>query len=65
MLFTLISDVFEEYKHPDILLTTGQNLELDYFFPKLKLAVEYQVFTLSTFLIPLGSSTLQSFSEIP
>jgi hypothetical protein len=35
-------EVFEEYKHPD-LLSDGGPLELDFFYPQLKLAVEYQV----------------------
>jgi hypothetical protein len=42
-MFLKFQDVFEEYKHPDIQSAQGGPLELDYFYPQLKLAVEYQV----------------------
>jgi hypothetical protein len=41
--FTVYIEVLEEYRHPDIVSQTGNLLELDYFYPKLNLAVEYQV----------------------
>jgi hypothetical protein len=34
--------VVEEYRHPDI-VSGGHPLELDFFYPQLKIAVEYQV----------------------
>ena len=34
-------ELLEEYRHPDILTFSGKPLELDYFFPKLKL-VKFQ-----------------------
>jgi hypothetical protein len=36
-------EILEDYRHPDI-ITDGKRLELDLFYPQLKLAVEYQVF---------------------
>jgi hypothetical protein len=36
-------EVFEEFRHPEILSSSGNPVELDYFYPKLKLAIEYQV----------------------
>jgi ATP-dependent DNA ligase len=42
-IFSSNSEVFEEYRHPDIATPNGNNLELDFFFPQLKLAIEYQV----------------------
>jgi hypothetical protein len=36
-------EALEEYRHPDILTSSGYPLELDLFYPKLKIAVEYQV----------------------
>ena len=35
-------EVFEEFKHPDILVGKLP-LELDFFYPELRLALEYQV----------------------
>lgn len=35
--------ILEEYKHPDIVNPVGYNIELDFFYPKLNLAIEYQV----------------------
>jgi hypothetical protein len=32
----------EEYKHPDIITASGRPLELDFFFPHINLAFEYQ-----------------------
>jgi hypothetical protein len=45
MLHTLFlnEEVLEEYKHPEIVSSLGNFLELDYFMPKFQLAVEYQV----------------------
>ena len=40
-------EMLEEYKHPDIVSASGQFFELDYFFPHLNLAIEYQVPLLS------------------
>jgi hypothetical protein len=39
-----LSEMLEEYRHPDLYNASSHFLELDFFFPKLKLAVEYQVF---------------------
>jgi hypothetical protein len=36
-------EVLEEYKHPDLISTSGRNLELDFFYPQFKLAIEFQV----------------------
>ena len=36
-------EVLEEYRHPDIVTSSGGSLELDFFYPELKIAVEYQV----------------------
>jgi hypothetical protein len=36
-------EVLEEYKHPDITTNSGYPLELDFFYPQLNIAVEYQV----------------------
>jgi hypothetical protein len=38
-------DVLEEYRHPDIVTSKGRHLELDLFYPQLKIAFEYQVIT--------------------
>jgi hypothetical protein len=38
-----IVDVLEDYRHPDITTKGGQHFELDFFYPKLKIAFEYQV----------------------
>lgn len=35
--------MLEEFRHPDIVVSSGIPLELDYYFPKLHLAIEYQV----------------------
>jgi hypothetical protein len=32
----------EEYRHPELISVTGRQLELDFFYPKLNVAVEYQ-----------------------
>jgi hypothetical protein len=37
------TEVLEEYKHPDITVTSGRTLELDFFYPQLNLAIELQV----------------------
>jgi hypothetical protein len=34
--------LLEEYRHPDIVTAIGHPLELDYFFPNLNLAAEFQ-----------------------
>ena len=39
----LFLEVVEEYRHPDLVLSTGFSPELDLFYPKLNLAFEYQV----------------------
>jgi hypothetical protein len=36
-------EFFEEYKHPDVISPSGYPLEFDYFYPKLNIAIEYQV----------------------
>jgi hypothetical protein len=36
-------EVFFDYKHPDIVTHAGYPLELDFFYPQLQIAVEYQV----------------------
>ena len=36
-------ELLEDYRHPDI-KTSGNSLELDLFFPQLKIAFEYQAF---------------------
>ncbi len=33
----------EDYRHPEITGNTGRNLEIDFFYPRLNLAIEYQV----------------------
>ena len=35
--------MLEDYRHPDIYLSSGYPLEIDFFFPNLNLAFEYQV----------------------
>jgi hypothetical protein len=35
--------VLEEYKHPDIITSNGKPLELDFFYPQLNIAFEFQV----------------------
>ncbi len=37
--------VFEAYKHPDMSSSAGYPLELDFYYPKINLAFEYQVLT--------------------
>ena len=50
--------MLEEYKHPDILIG-GHPLELDFFFPQLRLAVEYQVTkNIAVGNVPKGTTTL-------
>jgi hypothetical protein len=44
-------DVFEEYNHPDLVSSNGYILELDFFYPKLNMALEYQVFNSSDVLL--------------
>lgn len=36
-------EVLEDYKHPDIIGSSGKFMELDYFLPNFSLAIEYQV----------------------
>ena len=36
-------EMLEEFKHPDIVSPNGKFIELDFFFPGMNLAVEYQV----------------------
>ena len=36
-------EFFEEYRDPDISSSSGKPLELDFFYPQLKLALEFQV----------------------
>ena len=36
-------EVLEDYKHPDLSSSSGYPLELDFFYPKINLAFEYQV----------------------
>lgn len=46
MIFLLLIEfleVLEEYRHPDIVAPSGIPLQLDFFYPRLKLAFEYQV----------------------
>ena len=38
-----MQEFVEDYKHPDIVTSSGYPLELDFFFPQLNLAFEYQV----------------------
>jgi hypothetical protein len=40
----LFTEILDEYKHPDIVSPSGRNLELDFFYPRLNIAFEYQVF---------------------
>jgi hypothetical protein len=35
--------VLEEYRHPDIVAQAAIPLELDFFYPRLNIAFEYQV----------------------
>ena len=35
--------MLEEYRHPELITPAGRQLELDFYYPKLNLAVEYQV----------------------
>ncbi len=35
--------MIEDYRHPEIIGSSGYRLELDYYFPSKKLAFEYQV----------------------
>jgi hypothetical protein len=39
----VLLEVLEEYRHPDIAALTGNPLELDFFYPRLNIAFEYQV----------------------
>jgi hypothetical protein len=43
-------EVLQEYRHPDLKSTSGFPLELDFFFPKYNLAIEYQVLISCFFL---------------
>jgi hypothetical protein len=38
-----ISEVVEEYRHPDLITPSGDAFELDLYYPEFKLAVEFQV----------------------
>lgn len=52
-------EVLEEYRHPDIVTSSGAPLEFDLFYPKLNLAIEYQVGQVSSVMfIFIGNSTL-------
>ena len=42
MFILVCIEVFEEYRHPDIMSTSGYPLELDFFYPQINIAVEYQ-----------------------
>jgi hypothetical protein len=64
-IFSHSLDVLEEYRHPDILTSTGHPLELDFFYPRLNLAIEYQV--CSHFLEKshfLGTTTLSNCCNV-
>ena len=37
------TEVFEDYRHPDIVFPSGFPVELDFFYPRLNIAIEYQV----------------------
>jgi hypothetical protein len=39
-----IAELLQEFRHPDIVNISGRNLEIDFFYPKFNLAIEYQVF---------------------
>jgi ATP-dependent DNA ligase len=45
--------VFEEYRHPDMISPSGHAYELDFFFPQLNIAVEYQVSLTCYFMFTL------------
>jgi hypothetical protein len=40
---TVRKEILEEYRHPEIISTTGQPLQLDLYYPQLSIAFEYQV----------------------
>ena len=54
--------MLEEYRHPDLFNSSSSFLELDYFFPKLKLALEFQVSLLEINLMNLKG--LQHFQSM-
>jgi hypothetical protein len=41
--FFILVEVLEEYRHPQIVSAAGHFLELDFFYPKLNIAFEFQV----------------------
>jgi hypothetical protein len=45
--------VLEDYRHPDIVTSPGNPLELDFFYPQLNIAVEYQVTIMVTYKLRL------------
>jgi hypothetical protein len=42
-LINLRVEVLEEYKHPDLTTPGGYPVELDFYYPQIKIAVEYHV----------------------
>jgi hypothetical protein len=54
-------EVLEEYRHPDILVS-NYPLELDFYYPKLNLALESQVSVFVVIVVTwhLGKATLQA-----
>jgi hypothetical protein len=50
----LFLDLLEEFRHPENVSLSGHLLELDFFYPKLNIAVEFQVQFISKFLIFQG-----------
>jgi hypothetical protein len=57
-IFNFFIEIIEEYKHPKIISNKGHNLELDFYFPRLNLAFEYQVMYHFPFVNLLGRTTL-------
>jgi hypothetical protein len=53
----VLLEVLEEFRHPSVVIETGSPLELDFFFPQLRVAVEYQVSQKVSFKlkVPKGS----------
>lgn len=61
----LLVEVLEEYRHPDIVTPSGAPLELDFFYPQLKVAVEYQVILVASIVTFKGTTALCECKYVP